>query len=201
MSTDDDTGNETRTEATFTRAQMAREVARQVREKVAASLAEYGDLDELRSKAAEADKMKSQLDRIEQRFIESEKRAEKAERETLTRRVADELGISMRLAGKLEGKSYAELLADGRDMIEDLGITPKGKKPSNDAADDGDTDGADRGEQDRSPQDREKEDAPPPREVVRRTRPREELLSGAPRTETAPEETDPLKLAALIPRR
>lgn len=197
MSTeDDDTG--TKPEPTFTRGQMAREVARQVKEKVAAALEPYGDLDELRAKAEQADKSKSQLDRIEQQLAEQVKRADAAERESMLRGVADELGISMRLAGKLSGKTREELLADGRETMSDLGIEPKGKVTSTKtAAGEGDVEG----DGDAS-LDKQQIEEPEVREPVRRsTRPREELRSGAPRTVPVPEETDPLKLAALIPRR
>lgn len=195
--TDDET---TRPEPTFTRAQMAREVNRQVKEKVAAALAEYGDLDELKSRAAEADKNKTQLDRIEQQLAEQVKRADAAERETLVRSVAEELGISLRLAKRLEGKTRAELLADGRETMEDLGIRPKGKTTTSTAAGNGDVE--DDGLEGQDDQQQEQESEPVVREPARRaTRPREQLQSGAPRTPTAPEETDPMKLAAAIPRR
>lgn len=188
-------------EPTFTRAQMAKMVNAQVREKVTAALAEYGDLDELRKKAAEADKQASQLDRIEQQLKAAEERASKAERDGLVRRVADELGISMRLAGKLDGKTYDELIEDGRATMEDLGIKPKGNKSKTSTAkqqegadDDADAeDGDDAQQQDDEP--KAKPTAP-----VRAARPRENLRSGATRTPAEPEETNPLKLVADIPR-
>jgi hypothetical protein len=179
---------------------MAKMVNAQVREKVAAALADYGDLDELKAKAAEAEKSRSLLDRIEEKLAASEKRAAAAERETLLRGVAEELGISMRLAAKLEGNTRAELLADGRETMEDLGIKPKGKTTSETAAGDGDAESGGDDEQDETPQD--EIETPVTREPVRRPgRPREQLRSAAPVTPVTPEETDPLKLAALIPRR
>jgi hypothetical protein len=199
MTTEDDDG---KAEPTFTRAQMAKMVNAQVREKVAAALAEYGDLDELRAKAAESDKQKSQLDRIEEQLKASEARAAAAERAQLVREVADELGISVRLASKLEGKTKAELLADGKDTMDDLGIKPKSKTKSTDPkgdATDGDTDDSD-GDDDAQQQEEEPK-ATRSTAPARTARPRENLRSGAPRTPAEPEETNPLKLVADIPRR
>jgi len=189
------------TEPTFTRAQMAKMVNAQVREKVAAALAEYGDLDELKAKAAQADKNASQLDRIEQQLKAAEERASKAERDGLVRRVADELGISVRLAGKLDGKTFDEMLADGKDMIDDLGIKPKGKKSTTSttkqqegADDEADAEDGDDAQQDEEPK-ATRQTAP-----ARAARPRENLRSGATRTAAEPEETNPLKLVESIPR-
>lgn len=200
MSTEDGNGDEGKAgEPMFTRAQMAKIVNGQVKDRVAAALAEYGDLDELRTKAAEADKSRSQLDRIEQQFAEMRARAEQAERTSLVREVADELGISMRLAGKLSGKTRDELLADGRETMEELGIKPAGKagkKPTEDTTgtDDGDGDGE-------ADEIDERDEAPAPRPRGRARRPMETLRSGAPHTPGTPEVTDPMALAALIPRR
>lgn len=202
MSTEDDDAG-TATEPTFTRAQMARIVNAQVKEKVAAALAEYGDLDELRTRAAEADKQKSQLDRIEQQLADTQKRADKAERDGLVRSVADELGISMRLAGKLSGKTYEELLADGKDTMEDLGIKPKSAKSGTtktttgtdgDATDEGD------GEEDAQQGDGEPQATSRQTATTRTARPRETLRSGAARTPTVPEVTNPMELVKNIPR-
>ena len=197
MSTETDDSTTKTDEPMFTRGQFAREVAKQVREKVAAALSEYGDLDELKRKAADADKSKSQLDRIEEQLKASEARAAKAERDGLIREVADELGISLRLAKRLEGSTKAELLADGRDTMEDLGLKPKGK--ANGTKEEA-TDGATDAEDDSA---NEQQDETPSRQTApaRTARPREILRSGAPRTDTAPEETNPLKLVENIPRR
>jgi hypothetical protein len=200
MSTEDDDAGKA-TEPTFTRAQMAKMVNAQVREKVAAALAEYGDLDELRTRAAEADKQKSQLDRIEQQLADTQKRAEKAERDGLVRRVADDLGISMRLAGKLSGKTYEELLADGKDTMDDLGLKPKAKNGTKATSTDGDaTDGdGEDGAQETQAED-ETQATSRQTATTRTARPRETLRSGAARTPTAPEVTNPMELVKNIPR-
>lgn len=182
-------------EPMFTRAQFAREVAKQVRDKVASALSEYGDLDELRKKAADADKSKSQLDRIEEKLAASEKRAAEAERNTLIRDVADELGISMRLARRLEGTTKAELMADGRETMEELGIkSSKSKAGTKGEGSEDETDGED---DDSATGEKPQQQAAP----TRTARPRENLRGGAPRTQAEPEETNPLKLVADIPRR
>lgn len=197
--TTDDGTKTTDPEPTFTRAQFAKELNRQVRDKVAAALAEYGDLDELKAKAAEADKQKTQLDRIEEKLAASEQRAAKAERSSLVRDVAEELGISVRLASKLEGTTKSELLADGREMIDDLGIKPRGKAgttETNGEGTEGESEGGENAQQQEPAATTRQQPAP-----SARTRPRENLRGGAPRTETAPEETNPLKLVEGIPRR
>src|SRR6187402_2273533 len=92
MSTDDDST----TEATFTRAQMAKMVNAQVKEKLAAALAEYGDLDELKAKAAEADTNRGKIDQVLDKLNAAEKRAADAELENTRRKVADKLGLTAR---------------------------------------------------------------------------------------------------------
>lgn len=203
MSTETDDGTDGKTEPTFTRAQMAKIVAQQVREKVAAAVAEYGDLDELKRKAAEADKSKSQLDRIEEQLKASEQRAAKAERDGLVREIADELGIPLRLAKRLEGNTKAELLADGRDTMEDLGIRPKSKNGKATGNKQGEGDGTDGENGDGDAQDEadDGEQATSRQTGATRTaRPRENLRSGAARTQTAPVVTNPMELVKDIPR-
>lgn len=201
MTTEDD---DSKVEPTFTRAQMAKMVNAQVREKVAAALSEYGDLDELRAKAAEADKSRSQLDRIEEQLKASEARAAKAERQELVRRVSDELGISPRLAAKLEGSTYAELLADGKDTMDDLGLVPKsknGKATKQQQQQEEGSDGDD-GNGDGDAQDEADGEQATSRQTgaTRNARPRENLRSGAARTPTVPVVTNPMELVKDIPR-
>lgn len=189
------------TEPMFTRAQMAKMVNAQVRDKVASALAEYGNLDELREQAAAASKSKTQLDRIEQQLAEATKRADRAEREGLVRRVADKLGISVRQAGRLQGGSYDELLADGREMMEDLGLKPKSNESTTKGSEDADTEQA-TDEQQSIEQDEQQQDEPVTKPTARRpARPREDLRSGATRTATELEVTDPMKLADLVLKR
>lgn len=203
MSGDDDTGNGGA--KTFTQA----DVDRIVRERIAREREKYADYDDLKAKAAEADKSKSQLDRIETKLAESEKRAEKAERDGLIRDVADELGVSVKVARKFEGKTRDELLADGRETLSDMGIEPdkskrktKSTKPDDDASDDADDDAGQGGEgDDDTDDDSEQQDTQ--REQRRpspRRRPRE-LSSGAQMSSGGGrDERDPLKLIEGVPR-
>lgn len=189
---DDD---DSKPEATFTRAQMAKMVNAQVKEKLAASLAEYGDLDELRAQAAAAKASESKMDQLLAKMSAAEERANAAEATNLRRLVADELGLTPAQAKRLAGKTRDELLADGEEMIQDMGIKP-GKKTAPATKDP---------EGEELPDDVE-DDAPAEQEVTpptrqRSTRPTETLRPGAARTQAKPEETDPMKLAALIPRR
>jgi len=190
----DDDGTTPGTTKTLTQADIDRAFAAGASREREKLTARYADYDDLKTKAAEADKNKTQLDRIEEKLAATEKRAAAAERQGLIREVADELGISVRLAGKLSGTTKAELLADGRETMDDLGITPKGKTKDASAPKGEETEGEDEGEETVAETPRQ----PAP---AARTRPRETLRSGAPRTESAPDETNPLKLAEAIPRR
>lgn len=198
MATDDDPSG---TPKTFTQADLDRAAAAGAQRARAAAAEKYGDYEDLKAKAASAEASASQLDRIEQQLKAAEGRAAKAERETLTRRVADDLGIPMRLAGRLNGNSYDELIADGRETMDELGIKPR--KANAKAAPKGEvTEGEESADEDENAQqdgnEGEAEVTPP---APTRARPRESFRSGAPRTPSAPEETNPLKLAEMIPRR
>jgi ribonuclease E len=205
---DDDKGGE----ATFTRAQMAREVNRQVKEKVAAALAELGDLDELKRKAAQADSQQTQLEKMAGQLDTLTQRAEKAEIDVARARVADELGLTPKEAKRLTGKTYAELKADGDELVDDLGIDVKARKRgessrgrgrtrNDDDAGDGDDNGRESDERDGDDDDDagQQETEREQRRPARRQRPRE-LSPGARVPSGGTEERDPLKLIADVPR-
>jgi hypothetical protein len=206
MAGDDD--GEDKTETTFTRAQMAREVNRQVREKVAAALAEYGDLDELKSKAAEADKQKSQLDKVSEQLDALTKRAEAAEIENDRRKVADELGLTPKEAKRLRGKTYAELKADADELVDDLGIDVKarkqGKTKSKATDTGGDSDTDDDSSSDDNDTDNDGDEQQQTQREERRSAPRRrprELRSGASMSGGDDRDvSDPLKLIENVPR-
>lgn len=110
---------------TFTRA----DVRRMIGAEVAKVREQFADYDDLKTRAAEADKSKSQLDRIESQLAEQVKRADQAERETLIRDVAEHFGVSVKVARKFEGKTKSEMIADGVETLTDMGIEPdKGKR-------------------------------------------------------------------------
>lgn len=185
---DDDDDAKT-SEKTFTRSEVRAMIAaemRKVQEK-------YADYDELKAAAATADKSKSQLDKIQEQLTAMQSRAERAEAATLRRDVADELGLTARQAGRLKGSTREELLADGREYMEDNGIKPKGEREAPPAGDGAAQDGKE------VESGTNGSDADLPRRGS--GRPRETLHSGAPMSAGAPTETDPMKLAALVPRR
>jgi hypothetical protein len=206
---DDDKGGE----ATFTRAQMAREVNRQVKEKVAAALAEFGDLEELKRKASQADAQKTQLDKMADQLDAITKRAETAEIDVARARVADELGLTPKEAKRLTGKTYAELKADGDELVDDLGIDVKARKRGDagkgkgkgrtrtDDDADGDDDERESDEHDGDDDDDagQQETQREERRPAPRRRPRE-LDSGARMRTGGTEERDPLKLIEGVPR-
>ena len=203
---DDDKGGET----TFTRAQMAREVNRQVKEKVAAALAEFGDLDELKRKAAQADSQQTQLEKMAGQLDTLTKRAETAEIDVARARVADELGLTPKEAKRLTGKTYAELKADGDELVDDLGIDVKARKAgksgstrrtrTDDDAGDGDDNGRESDEHDGDDDDDAgQQETRGERRPARRQRPRE-LSPGARVPSGGTDERDPLKLIADVPR-
>ena len=197
MADDDD---KVTTETTFTRAQVRSMIAAEVR-KVREEFADYGDL---KTRAEAADAEKGKIDQVLDKLAKAEQRAADAEAATMRREVADELGLSPKQARRLTGKSRDELLADGREMIEDMGIKvkpPTAKKTTAPAVE-GDEDETDEQQDEAETDDEQQDEAPAARPQSRRpARPREALRSGAPRTPTKADELDPAKLAALIPRR
>lgn len=171
MADDDSTSAKTFTQA---------ELDAVVRDRLKREREKYADYDDLKAKAAEVDKSKTQLDKLQEQLEGMARRAEDGERRATVREVADELGISVKQASRLKGSTKDELLADGREFLDDF--APK----NGDGESAGSTDGS---------------TTPPARESApARGRPRESLRPGAPMTETKVEETNPLKLAEAIPR-
>lgn len=185
MTQPDDTG--TTGGKTFTQAEVDAIVRDRLKRERDATATKYADYDDLKTKAAEADKSATQLDKIQQQMVAMSERAEKSERAATIREVADELKISVRQASRLSGKTKDELLADGRDFLQDF--APKGSTDGT-----GDTGKDDSGNGNAGGQQAPRQAAPA------RGRPQETMRSGAPVTPAQPEETDPRKLAELIPR-
>ena len=178
---------------TFTQA----DVDKIVRERIAREREKYADYDELKARAAEADKSKSAIERIEAKLDEATKRADRAEEANMRREVADELGLTPRQARRLQGNTREELLADGREYMEDNGIKPKSSGTKDDGKTDSDSDkDSDDGKADDEDRSQQQERNRP----STRQRPTETLRSGAPATTGKPEETDPLKLVANVRR-
>jgi hypothetical protein len=193
MADDDGTS---KTEETFTRAQVRAMIGAEVKK----VREQYADYDDLKARAAEADKSKTAIERIEAKLDEATKRADKAERDNLVREVADELGVSVKIARKFDGATREEMLSDGRETLADMGIEPdkskrKAKEPTTDADDDSAGSDAGRAASDDEGQQDTGRSEPQQR---RPRRPVETLRSGAPATQAKPDETDPMKLTEGI---
>jgi hypothetical protein len=179
-------------EKTFTQADLDRVVA----DRLARERAKYADYDELKTAAQAAKGAESTLDKMQKQLDAMEKRATAAEAESMRSSVAAELGLTPKQARRLAGATREELLADGRELIDDLGIEVKpgtkqdGKKDGEGTETDTDDDTED--------DDKSSTSTAPARTTAR---PTESLKSGARMSAPAVEETDPLKLAALVKRR
>jgi len=171
-------------ERTFSRAELAKAVNAAVRSKVAEVRAEFADYDELKKVAADADKNKTQLDKLSEQLSTLTERAERAEAASVRARVVAAKKLPPGLAKRLQGKTEEELSADADELLSDWKAA--GGKT-------GDDEGS-------AEQDGDEGKATPQATPAVRGRPREELRSGAPATAREPDETNPLKLAALVPR-
>ena len=192
---DDGDGNGASGERTFTKGELAKQVAAAVRNATAKIRAEYGDYDDLKKAADAAKGQETALERMQKQLADLTTRNEKLDREATVREVADELKITIKQAKRLQGGTKEELLADGREFLEEFKPAAGGK------LDDGSTEGEDGDEAGKG------RSAPEGGQgraggttAGRQGRPREELHSGAPVTGGSREETDPAKLAAMIPR-
>jgi hypothetical protein len=198
--TDDSASGSTKT---FTQADLDRAAAAGAQRERQRAAEKYADYDDLKAKADAAAANESKLDKLVTQVEALTGRAEKAETENLRRTVADEFGLTAREARRLSGKTADELRADAEEMVEDLGIDVKARKagkagttaPKGEATD-GETEGGETAQDDEETPATSRQTPP-----AARMRPRENLRSGAPRTETAPVETNPLKLVENIPRR
>lgn len=197
----EDDGTTPGTTKTFTQADLDRAAAAGAQRERQRATEKYADYDALKTAADAAGKDKSALDRLTEQVGKLTNRAEKAELDVARREIAEEFGLTSKEARRLRGGSADALRTDAGEFIEDMGIDVKARKagktttaPKEEVAEgeteaEGDDASSDAGETRRQ--------AAP----AARTRPRENLRSGAPRTETAPEETNPLKLVENIPRR
>lgn len=162
---------------TFTQAEVDAIVRDRLKRERDATATKYADYDELKTKAADADKNKTQLDKMAEQLAAIEERASKAEATNLRNDVIAAKKVPAKLAARLRGTTKEELEADADELIETW-------KEAGGKIDD-DTPAA---------------GASPAAVTPPRGRPRETLHSGAPLNDAPPEETNPLKLAALIPR-
>jgi hypothetical protein len=166
-------------EKTFTQAEVDAIVRERLKRERDATATKYADYDELKTKAATADGNKTQLDKMAEQLAAIGERATKAEAANLRNEVLAAKKVPAKLAGRIRGDTKEELEADADELIatwkEAGGKLDDDTPPATDAP-------------------AGKATAPA------RGRPREALHSGAPLNDAPPEETNPLKLAALIPR-
>lgn len=143
-------------------------------EKAAADLRPYAD----KAKELE-DASRSDIERAANEAATNLNRAEKAETEAMRLRVALRMGLNEVQSRRLVGSSEEELEADAKELLASF-------RPAEEKDDDKS----------------EESDAEPERPENSRRRPQERLRPGAvPDADTEPEETDPRKLAALVPRK
>lgn len=121
---------------------------------------------------------KSESERLAERIASAERRAEDAERKALRYEVAAAKGVPSKLMRFLQGNTEEELTASADELLEAV----SGKTQS-------DTDDKDNGS----------DDADAPDKGAPSGRPQERLQAGAA-NDADPDETDPAKLAAQIPR-
>lgn len=183
MTQPDDTG--TTGGKTFTQAEVDAIVRDRLKREREATATKYGDYDDLKRAAAEGDKNKSQLEKLSEQIGELTSRAEKAEAASTRAKVVAAKKLPPGLAKRLQGKTEEELTADADELLADW-------KAAGGKVDDGDGKAEQDGDNGRA--------TPPARPAAGSGRPREDLRSGAPTTPRAAEETNPLKLAALVPR-
>jgi hypothetical protein len=183
MADDDTTG--TAGGKTFTQAEVDAIVRDRLKREREATATKYADYDALKTAAAEGDKNKTQLDKVSEQLAALTERAEKAEVAKLRSDIIAAKKIPPSLAKRLQGKTEEELNADADELLSDW------------KAAGGRVDGDEGGNEQEGDEGKATTTARP---AARTGRPREDLRSGAPVTAREPEETNPLKLAALIPR-
>lgn len=162
---------------TFTQPEVDAIVRDRLKRERDATATKYADYDTLKAAAADADKTKTQLDKVLEKLTAAEERTGKLEAANLRSEVTGSKlkGLPASITKHLQGKTKEELEAHADELLADW------KEAGGKVGDETDPSAA---------------TAPP----ATRGRPREALHSGAPLTPATPEETNPLKLAALVPR-
>jgi hypothetical protein len=161
-----------------------------VRERLARDRERFKDYDDLKSRAAEADKNKSALDKLLEKVSGLEERASKAEAAALRADVAQAKGLTPTQAKRLQGKTREELEADADELLsmfkpadkDGKGEEGKGEGSEKTGGKDtgtGETSGTDEG-----------------RKLPPSSRPKEKLTSGAVPATSG--DADPGKLAEQI---
>lgn len=121
MATDEGTttGTDAGAGKTFSQA----DVDRIVRDRIAREREKYADYDEVKSKAADADKNATALDKLLAKVSDLEAGLKKSNQDALRAQVALDMKLSPRQAKRLQGGTREELEADARELLEDWGGT------------------------------------------------------------------------------
>lgn len=112
----DNKGSNSNSGGGFTQADVDRIVA----DRLARERGKYADYDELKRKAADADKTKSDVDKLTEAVRTLTERAEKAEIATMKREVADRFKLPKSFANRLGGKTTEDLEREAREMVDEL---------------------------------------------------------------------------------
>lgn len=176
-------------EKTFTQAELDAIVRDRLKRERETTATKYADYDQLKASATAAEGDKSKLDQVLQKLGDAEARAAKAEAENTRNGVATAKKLPPWMARRLSGKTKEELEADADEMLAEWkaaggGPTDDGKDGKEGNGTDGKLAGT----------------ATTGTPAAPRGRPTETLRSGAPLTEGKAEETNPMKLAAMVPR-
>ncbi len=128
----------------FTQAQLEQQIA----ERLGRERAKYADYDELKARAAAGDKTKSDVDKLTDAVKALTDRAEKAERETIRRDVADRHKLPKSFARKLSGTTKEDLEREAAELVaelKELGVKFDGDAGKGEAGKDGKGTGGDAG--------------------------------------------------------
>lgn len=96
------------------------EVDRIVADRLTRERGKFADYNDLKARAESADKQKSDVDKLTDAVRQLTDRAEKAERETIRRDVADQLKLPKFFTDKLTGTTKEDLEREGKELVETL---------------------------------------------------------------------------------
>lgn len=109
----DDANSGGTTDKTFTQA----ELDAIVRDRLKREREKFGDYDDLKAKAADADKNKGALEKLLDRFGALEEKLARSARNELIAEVAEKKGLTRGQAKRLQGDTLEELMADADDLV------------------------------------------------------------------------------------
>ncbi|MFW6091495.1 MAG: capsid assembly scaffolding protein Gp46 family protein [Actinomycetota bacterium] len=174
------------------------EVNRIVEDRLKRERAKFSDYDELRRRAEEADKSKSDIEKLTETVSQLKSDLGEERQRSLRAEVAQAKGLTPRQARRLTGSTKEELEADADEILEDFGVKRDGGGNGGGSGETGQSgDGGETGETESGKSDEGSEAGGDSRSIGT---PREKLRSGGSVPKAEPEEMDPRKLAEAIPR-